>query len=783
MLRTYTLDELAEVECVSSSLQYNTAGADVLTLSGLTAQWASRLGWTRWDQVMILDGGVPIFVGTVTEGIELAAQGGAAPLSSFSACSDWGILERTAYTAVREDGTPNIGTPGTDGTEQLPPYDTSVGPDGTIYKHFYTGPRWTSSKSKEPTASTSEVLAACFDLAANWTGSRMTSTLACTLAGQTIPMNQAGASSCAQLMLAAMEWTPDAVIRMGYPEASRVDGSGLVMHIDESASLDPITIDADYPHYITSGESADYLGRCDGITDISLRPRPDLVLPAAALIGAQHFSIGGDAREPGSFVYCVTRNKPAETRSDSGTGEEEDPMADNVPAYTAPDEKKTIISGLKLPPRTTLNGEHFTHRYAVDQVTHDFLAHFFPVLDAIGRGNYLCGAPILIPAAEWKGRPAADAGNLPDKDAGTPANYDAAFLSNPNRLGAVYIHTEGSFPASSRASRNVPGLKWCKGEFKVRLAIAAPPTTVPREVWDGFFSGRIKKGDVEVYRYTDVTISGNFINSRRRIVRGVEPLSNDPGPDSTEDEEPPPPEDEDEEEDKEPEPAYAALLTEYYNASQTLCHEGSLTLLAPTVHPSDILGRCVRVTGLADDWATMTAICRSISYDITTGRMTLALGSREVLGYDMRLERAEMSLRRARNEREVERISDPVPPLADATPPDEGTDENQDNEKEEDGLMVSPSVNASLSVPEKAGKMHRPFEIYKDGGQVYMQGGSYWVGDTELKIKTTAYEVEGGQATATPLEWGRIVRRRVYQRTNSSTGALEWTYDIKMKTQ
>ncbi len=717
---TYTLSDLSAVDCLSASISYNTAGADVLTLSGLAPAWVEKLGWTRWEKIVLTtDDGVPLFVGRVTEGREMVVQGGSAPRATFTAQSDFAILDMTAYVDVNEQGIPTVAAP------------------------------FLKRSSKTPTVSMQKVIESCFNGA---TSSYMTSSLSCSLNGQTIPVGQTGSTSCAQLMLSALEWAPDAVIRMGYDSAAS-NGSGLLMLIDESADLDPVTISA--TGSISQGGQA--IGSCDGVTEVSLRPRPDLVLPGAALIGAQHYSIGGGARVPGAFVYCVTREKPKS---------QNDPEApeDDVPAFTSPYEKKTIITGIPIPPRTTRDGENYNDINVVDAVTHKALAHSFPILAKLGQGNYRAGAPLLNVTPVEDFRPADES---TDKDAGAPRNYDTAFVYQPNN---AFIHVDGNFPASSRPSRNISGLKWCKAELRLVVAVDELPEQLTREEAEAFFKGKKRDWNGKPWRYADLSIQCTIINAARRIVRGVKPLEEDPEYD------PGPETPEEEEEALEPEPNYKALIDSYYQASQTLCHEGSVTLLAPAVHPSSILGRGVRMVGKMPEWASMTAICRAITYDLTSRRMMLSLGSRDTLGWDMRLERAQLALQRERSQRDQEEVYDPLTP-----PP--GPEEEEEEPSEEDALMVSPSINAGFAAS-SSGRPHRAFEVYEqlgeDGqgsGTWVMQGGSVWIGKKELKIPTTSTQMTAGKATSGVLSDPRTagrVQRRIYRNPSSN----EWTFDI-----
>ncbi len=717
-MKSYTLSELSAPENTSLSLNYNTAGADTLSLSGLTPEWVARLNWQRWERIILADNaGHCLFSGLVTEGAEMAASGGENCTSSLVAVSDWSLLEHTAYINTNDDGTPVLGQKFNDDT---------------------------------PTAPLSTVLTRAFAAAANWTGSQVGCSLSCNLPTSrlSIPVNATGGESCAGLMLAAMQWDPDAVIRMSYPDTNPATGSGLTMHIDDCMALPPVTIEATPPYSIsTTGEGIDYLplGFSRGLTAINLRPRPDLVLPAAALIGAQHFSIGGDPREPGAFVYCVPR--PAE---DDGL----------APAEAGKKRDKSIILGLDLPPRSTLRAEAVNqpgNLQPVDAATHELIARAFPAFAALGPGEYHAGPPLVTVLPMQNLRPQPTPGRLLDPDAeSSPANYDPSFIAVADR---PHIHIEGSFPASARASRNIPGLKWCRATLSILVAVDHLPAALTREEAESIFPGYMPAAKKK-WNFAELTITCNLINSGYRAVRGTEALSTDPEyGNSTR---------------PEADPNYISLLRDYYNASQTLCHEGSVTLHAPTVHPSDLLGRRIRIAGLAAEWEGMTAVCRSISYDPIARSMTLELGPRDVLGFDMRLERQSLSLYDERNHNDTAGLTDSADPEA--------------TEKEEENLMVEPSLEAAMETS-LTGRIHKPFSDYQgyddEGYEAWtFRGGRVRIGHEELTIPTTTKAIIAGSATDQELhEPGNgygPVRHRIYRTTKN--GKKSWTFDVTQST-
>ncbi len=688
---SYSIARLGELDGARAQIRYDSAGADVLTLSGLAPDLAASFNWELYDRVEVCDeAGRMLFSGVVTQGTAMAAAAGSGADCRLCAESDWWLLEHTAYLHVTEEGVPRLAGRLGDGSVTVP---------------------------------LAAVVGSAFSAAAAWSGSRVGCALACSLDNATIPLNSTGSTSCASLMRAAMEWAPNAVLRMNYPTA---DTEGLRLCVDDGMELPPVMLAA--------GE--------DIIADVDLRPRPDLVLPAAALIGAQHFCIGGDPREPGAFVYCVAR-----TAAEMAAGIAEE----------ARGREKSVILGLELPPRTTRDGDDWSpyHRLASgDAALHALLCRVAPVFNVLSAGDYFSGAPRLsvLPAASLRPQAGSDPLAAADPDAdGLPANYDSSFLEVPGR---AHVHVEGSFAASARASRNIPGLKWCKAQLRVLVAVQQLPAALDARQAGELFSGRRKGKSGRVWHYAEISVDCNIINSCYRAVRGGRPLSSDPEFNAADGEQ--------------ADVNLRTLLSDYYHAAQLLCHEGSVALLHSERHPSDLLGRRIRLAGLAPEWEGMTAICRAIDYDLPSRRMSLELGSREMLGFDMRLERARLAARKRANEEAAA--------AADLADPEQVA-------AEEEALMVEPALHAAL-VTSKNARTYAPFSCYDgfvdnddDSPGWTMQGGTVCIGSETITIPTTDTTIMAGKATGTALVRGRPVRRRIYK---DSKGA--WTFDIYQTT-
>ena len=547
---------------------------------------------------------------------------------------------------------------------------------------------FSSSTTKERTTTLSEVCSAV----SGWMGEYLPCDLSCeTDAVCPSPANN-GTAPCSSLLSDAMRWAPDTVLVQRYGEEVNT------MRVTTPGKL---------------GETLKLSAATHPLQSVSLQARNDLQVPVCALVGGVHvtYPSGADIRTLGAFVYAVPLDKDDNERGGAGS---------------SPASSKMVVKGVHLPDDVIFEGG--AKEYDADVVqnkkdTVKFIQRLLPeYADFIPYGlkaGHCLVQPVLKEAFE-------DELQEDDEDAKAPANYSSD-LQNWSADGkAIYVHAEGSFPASSQSRKNVSGLLWCKATVSLVLAIRMSHTLVPAElraVGEELFPGRRKASDGERYGYVRKVFTVNLINKRsKKYDPATNRLLSSDSDYNAEEEEPP--------EETPTMQDYKTAMEQYWRAASQLQHEGSISMLYDgTLNPAELTGRWVTVQGMRSAWESMQAVIRSVSWDYGQRKLSLSVGPRSVMGFSEYLERRVLARNRGRDWAQREAL------------PFDVRDEEAQKELEE-SMSVSPSISSKTDTS-STGRWVKPFTLFTNpetkkltlkGGTFTRKGQSYTVEDTETQI-------------------------------------------------
>lgn len=569
-----------------------------------------------------------------------------------------------------------------------------------------------------------------YSYAKGWSGTSLESNFSC-YDSRFIPVPEGnGTTTCGALMTEALRWLPDTIMVQRYS----AEGDTLkVLHVEEMPhmTLEPTAL----------------------LTSVNLQARPELVPPVCALVGGDNYIVpsNGDVRAPGAFVYPV-------------------PVAqnDNSRAGSAPASQKMTIKGIAVPERTVGKNcaEVFKSTAIIENSRmHKFLRYFFPAYRELLL-HCSAGAPLLsvVPVEELQeDEPGEDEDSIDP-----PANYsDPLGWGAGDGYDACYVMTEGSFTASSRRTKNLRGLRWCKGTISVNLSLSQEQyATLPDVLKPGIdelFPGRNKRKDEVSHKLVNLKLDCVLVNARKRI---FDPATNQPC--ST-----------DSEYDESTELTltdYRQALEDYYSASRTVWHEGNIDLLHDgSLQPELLTGSTVTIQGKRAEWERMNAIIRSVTWNYQERTISLNVGAREVSGYSEILERRLLA-KTARRDRE-QRMAVPFDVY--------DTDAQKTDETE---MSVSPSISASVSGA-VSGKYRQPFTLYEtfeasenEGGEedkvtVWLTGGTLTKEGKAYTVPNTDKQIIRGEANGD--EW----KMNVPLKLKWEKIAGEWKYSITQKTE
>ena len=679
----YNIEDLEQLGATAASVQYRTDAADELTLSVIPAAYGDAFPWQTLDRVELFAvvEGVRrcVFSGVVPMRGGVTLSGGAAPSMQLRACSDYYLLGQTVYAKVDQ-------ATGTAMAER----DAELVQVGSFARKIFT---WASG----------------------WSGTAMTSRLTVQDGLGTAPAPvSSGATSCAAMLEQALQWQPDALFCQRY--------------------------DAENGHRLRlcrpTADTRLTLRREEGLTDVAVTPRTDLVPPVCALVGAVHavWPSNADVREPGAFVYAVPRAADAAAEA-AGAG-----------SGGTPKGQRMEVRGYRLPKDFRLSQRDENASWVCKKPTAEqnkFILRFFPQLAPL-LGSLLVSEGYVLPvAAEDAFDTPEPAGDGEEEESSIPANYSTALESW--QATGVFIHTSGDFPAAAEARKNVSGLKWCKAQLVLDVALKADAmadmSAAEKAEAERLLPGTraVSTAGENMRRWATLRLSCNLINrSRKRYsVADNKLLSSDPDFNA----------EQENEQETERATTYRAAMAEYYRATRTVWSEGSVGLhFNGSRNPADMTGRLLHVAGLAPAWAEMNAIIRAVSWDLLGGGLSVEFGTREVLGFSERLERRNMA-----------RTATQAPQRRETM----GTDslDTEADAEQETSMTVAADVATEVSAGVN-GTRRKPFCLYCEGGKHYYTGGIFTAMGHSFEVPHTQYTIKHGAQTGTELT-GRPVRLQV----------------------
>lgn len=670
----YNIEDLEQLGATAASVQYRTDAADELTLSVIPAAYGDAFPWQTLDRVelfAVVEGlRRCVFSGVVPMRGGVTLTGGAAPSMQLRACSDYYLLGQTVYAKVDQ-------TTGTAMAEK----DAELVQVGNFVRKI-------------------------FNWASGWSGSAIVSGLSVQdgLGSAPAPVSS-GATSCAAMLEQALQWQPDALFCQRY--------------------------DAENGHRLKlcrpSADTLLTLHREEGLTDVAVTPRTDLVPPVCALVGAVHgvWPNGADVREPGAFVYCVPRAADADAGA-AGAGSGGSPRGERME-----------VRGYRLPQdfRLSQRDENASWVCRVPTVAQNrFLLRFFPQLAPL-LGKLLVSEGYVLPVAVEDAFDTPEpAGEGEEEENSTPANYSTQ-LDEWEATG-VFIHSSGEFPAAVEARKNVSGLKWCRAQLVLDVALKA-------DAMDGMSAAEKAEAErllpgtravtaegEQLRRWATLRLSCNLINRARKSFSTADNKLLATDPDFNTERE--------NERESERVTMYRTAMEEYYRTTRTMWSEGSVGLRYDgSRNPADMTGRLLHVAGLAPAWEQMNAIIRAVSWDLLGGGLSVEFGTREVLGFSERLERRNMARAATQAPQRRETMgADALDAEAEAA--------------QEDAMTVAADVATEVSAGVN-GTRRKPFCLYCEGGKHYYTGGIFTAMGHSFEVPHTQYTIKHGVPTTTAL--------------------------------
>lgn len=666
----------------------------------------AELGFKPNDRIVLNHEGNTVFSGTLLTGSTHSVQAGGGEDVQLHAESDLGLLERMAY--VKKNASDEFLFPGV--TEPF------------VDSHYFSH----------------EV----FNRMKDWEGSPIESFFFCGVDERVPTPEGNGATPAGALLQDLMKWVPEAVLFTSYGPA----GSALDLCLRYSSDLTPLSLPTDAP-----------------IQAVALTARPDLVPPVCALVGGDtyQFPAGVDVRTPGAFVYPVPVDRDG---SNDRAGSKEN-------------SQKMVVRGIPLPERTQFVRGEDEYEYSpivAPSRTCSFISRFFPQYTKF-MGACEVGAAVLsvVTREQLEAEAEQEAEYNGDEDAQPiPANYSddpSGWSAAPGGNG-VYVMTEGSFPASSRSTKNLRGLRWCKGSVTLMLRLMfknkdAVPAEL-REAVPTLFPGKARYWSKEDRKWRSawlarLTVDCVLINRRLRVYDAAttQPCTTDPNYSPEEDGKPTASD-------------YRAAMEAYYKATHPngqplVPYEGSINLLHDGyLQPQKMAGHPITIHGKRPEWATMHAVVRSVTWEYGQKKLSIDVGSRAVLGFEDYL--ARRMLAKADRRRTLQRMTVPF-----------SVSDPEERLRAESNMSVSPSVNASVSAT-PTGIHRKPGTLYEVGigsgdsaqSTVWLAGGTLRRNGQTFNVPDTDRQIIRGQASESGWTWGVKVKLKW------ETVAGELTYSI-----
>lgn len=467
------------------------------------------------------------------------------------------------------------------------------------------------------------------------------------------------------------------------------------------------------------------VGTFGGVTSVSLRARHDLVPPVCALTGKVHAVLpqGGDIRTPGSYVYNLPKD---DVEGESGGGEMDDETRRAVQDAAAP---KMEVIGWEIPEAWKLDQTEMLHAVKEVEKYIKFWGAFskFKVLKKLAAVVRFGGMRVEIVDAEDAYEEEEDIiipapGESESDVKKIPYNYDPPKSEKDENWEKLYVHQEGSFPASRRRKKCLSGLKFCKASIYQNVVLVGkiPAGVMTMERALEFFDGHKPFTDdvsstAKPRRYTCLRLDCTLINRRKkRYKTGTNELCEDDQDYKPEENSGGAEGDKDREKGE-----YIDFLNSYYAATRKLYYDGTVTLTRVDFDPAALCAHGINIAGLDPEWETMESPCVQAVYDAFERRLSLTLGSREPLTIDEMADRSQAIKEQAMSGSIAAQNSE-----------DDGKDfnddpnpENPENPDKNDDLeMIAPNHTASHS-SELKGRALEPFEVYPEGDRWYINEG------------------------------------------------------------
>ena len=672
----YNIEDLEQLGATTATVQYRTDAADELTLTIIPTAYGSSFPWQTLDRVelfAIVEGARRcVFSGVVPMRGGVTLSGGAAPSMQLRAASDYYLLSQTVYAKVDQ----NTGTPMAERDPEL--------------------------------INIADFARKIFGWATGWTGTAITSSLtaADNLGSAPAPVST-GSTSCTAMLEQALQWQPDALICQRY--------------------------DAQTYHRLTlcrpSALPRLTLSRQEGLTDLTVTPRTDLVPPVCALVGAVHdiWPTGADVRQPGAFIYAVpptTTPPPTQTTDGAGSG-------------GTPKGQRMEVRGYRLPKDFRLSQRSDYADRTLQQPKPEqqkFLLRFFPQLAPLIEHLSVSEGYVLPIDAELAFDSPEPTDDGREQEPTIPANYSTQ-LEDWQTTG-VFIHTSGEFPAAADKRKNVSGLKWCKAQLVLDVAIKNVAfdslNATQKDEAERLLPGTraFSSASEKLRHWATLRLSCNLINRSRKRYSTADNKLLATDPEFT-------PEPETEQQNPRTQ-TYRDAMAEYYRATRTVWSEGSVGLhFDGTRNPANMTGRLLQVTGLTPAAEQMNAIVRTVNWNLLGSTLNLEFGTREVLGFSERLERRNMTRSATQTPQRRETLG------ADSLDTESTTEQVT-------AMTVAADVATEVSAGVN-GTRRKPFSLYCESGKYYYTGGIFTAMGHSFEVPHTQFTITHGKETQTPL--------------------------------
>ncbi|OCA02328.1 hypothetical protein [Akkermansia glycaniphila] len=206
----------------------------------------------------------------------------------------------------------------------------------------------------------------------------------------------------------------------------------------------------------------------------------------------------------------------------------------------------------------------------------------------------------------------------------------------------------------------------------------------------------------------------------------------------------------------------ADLIRNYWDKTRALQYDGSLgPILWPT--PWQLPGHRIRITGSGyAPWDTMDTTVQHVSWDLKTGHCTLTLGTRAAYNFDEYTNR-----NRVADLRDQTLVSDTaLDPAQQPSSGNSGGSGGADKTEKEDN-PVAP-IFQPLNTGSSGGERRKPFEVYVENGQWWMNGGELPLPDSARPQKLEPVLLPDGQ------KYG-------YYHVLEKNNTLGWMWTLKKK--